>query len=108
MVKNSEANTSSPITDVSCSVSLYCKCYDCMVGSNFDCDCFIIFYNAGIGYALAKEFLKAGDNVIICSRSSKMLGFISHFLKFNYCPFGFMMLCNLKNVLVHLILCLLD
>ncbi|XP_015936966.1 chlorophyll(ide) b reductase NOL, chloroplastic isoform X4 [Arachis duranensis] len=24
----------------------------------------------GIGYALAKEFLKAGDNVIICSRSS--------------------------------------
>ncbi|XP_065871736.1 chlorophyll(ide) b reductase NOL, chloroplastic isoform X2 [Euphorbia lathyris] len=25
----------------------------------------------GIGYALAKEFLKAGDNVIICSRSSE-------------------------------------
>nr|AAT78834.1 putative short chain dehydrogenase (having alternative splicing products) [Oryza sativa Japonica Group] len=23
----------------------------------------------GIGYALAKEFLKAGDNVVICSRS---------------------------------------
>ncbi|KAH9769299.1 chlorophyll(ide) b reductase NOL [Citrus sinensis] len=27
----------------------------------------------GIGYALAKEFLKAGDNVIICSRSVKFL-----------------------------------
>ncbi|KAJ6901266.1 LOW QUALITY PROTEIN: hypothetical protein NC651_019119 [Populus alba x Populus x berolinensis] len=26
-------------------------------------------FNPGIGYALAKEFLKAGDNVIICSRS---------------------------------------
>lgn len=25
----------------------------------------------GIGYALAKEFLKAGDNVIICSRSAE-------------------------------------
>ncbi|XP_062091646.1 chlorophyll(ide) b reductase NOL, chloroplastic [Humulus lupulus] len=25
----------------------------------------------GIGYALAKEFLKAGDNVVICSRSAK-------------------------------------
>ncbi|VFQ59775.1 unnamed protein product [Cuscuta campestris] len=25
----------------------------------------------GIGYALAKEFLKAGDNVLICSRSGK-------------------------------------
>ncbi|KAJ6901241.1 LOW QUALITY PROTEIN: hypothetical protein NC651_019097 [Populus alba x Populus x berolinensis] len=25
-------------------------------------------FNPGIGYALAKEFLKAGDNVIICSR----------------------------------------
>lgn len=24
---------------------------------------------AGIGYALAREFLKAGDNVLICSRS---------------------------------------
>ncbi|KAJ0044754.1 hypothetical protein Pint_05731 [Pistacia integerrima] len=26
----------------------------------------------GIGYALAKEFLKAGDNVIVCSRSEKL------------------------------------
>jgi NAD(P)-dependent dehydrogenase (short-subunit alcohol dehydrogenase family) len=26
-------------------------------------------YDLGIGYALAKEFLKAGDNVLICSRS---------------------------------------
>ncbi|KAJ0102566.1 hypothetical protein Patl1_05805 [Pistacia atlantica] len=25
----------------------------------------------GIGYALAKEFLKAGDNVIVCSRSAE-------------------------------------
>ncbi|CAL0303625.1 unnamed protein product [Lupinus luteus] len=25
----------------------------------------------GIGYALAREFLKAGDNVLICSRSSE-------------------------------------
>ncbi|WCJ19149.1 NYC1-like [Euphorbia peplus] len=25
----------------------------------------------GIGYALAKEFLKAGDNIVICSRSSE-------------------------------------
>ncbi|KAG6765034.1 hypothetical protein POTOM_029048 [Populus tomentosa] len=28
-------------------------------------------FNPGIGYALAKEFLKAGDNVIICSRSAE-------------------------------------
>lgn len=28
---------------------------------------------SGIGYALAKEFLKAGDNVLICSRSGKVL-----------------------------------
>ncbi|KAL3648224.1 hypothetical protein CASFOL_007648 [Castilleja foliolosa] len=27
----------------------------------------------GIGYALAKEFLKAGDNVIICSRSEELV-----------------------------------
>ncbi|KAF5446380.1 hypothetical protein F2P56_032014 [Juglans regia] len=27
----------------------------------------------GIGYALAKEFLKAGDNVIICSRSAERI-----------------------------------
>lgn len=27
------------------------------------------FNVTGIGYALAKEFLKAGDNVLICSRS---------------------------------------
>lgn len=26
---------------------------------------------SGIGYALAREFLKAGDNVVICSRSGK-------------------------------------
>jgi hypothetical protein len=26
-------------------------------------------YDLGIGCALAKEFLKAGDNVLICSRS---------------------------------------
>lgn len=42
----------------------------------------IIFFlqNTGIGYALAKEFLKAGDNVIICSRSSKdVLLYISLF-----------------------------
>jgi len=25
----------------------------------------------GIGYALAREFLKAGDNVVICSRSAE-------------------------------------
>ena len=30
-------------------------------------------FNPGIGYALAKEFLKAGDNVIICSRSGNDL-----------------------------------
>lgn len=29
----------------------------------------VYVFNLGIGYALAKEFLKAGDNVIICSRS---------------------------------------
>jgi NAD(P)-dependent dehydrogenase (short-subunit alcohol dehydrogenase family) len=29
--------------------------------------------NSGIGYALAKEFLKAGDNVIICSRTGNEL-----------------------------------
>uniref|UniRef100_M1AZY0 Short-chain dehydrogenase n=1 Tax=Solanum tuberosum TaxID=4113 RepID=M1AZY0_SOLTU len=27
----------------------------------------------GIGYALAKEFLKAGDNVLICSRSGDFI-----------------------------------
>lgn len=27
----------------------------------------------GIGYALAKEFLSAGDNVIICSRSDDLV-----------------------------------
>lgn len=26
---------------------------------------------SGIGHALAREFLKAGDNVVICSRSGK-------------------------------------
>ncbi|KAG1348264.1 putative chlorophyll(Ide) b reductase NOL, chloroplastic [Cocos nucifera] len=31
---------------------------------------FVYFY-IGIGYALAKEFLKAGDNVIVCSRSGE-------------------------------------
>ena len=41
--------------------------------------CFLIFFfnflfiNSGIGYALAKEFLQTGDNVIICSRSGKDL-----------------------------------
>lgn len=34
---------------------------------------FIYFINSGIGYALAKEFLKAGDSVIICSRTGNDL-----------------------------------
>lgn len=33
------------------------------------CLWFSLIFISGIGYALAKEFLKAGDNVIICSRS---------------------------------------
>ncbi|KAL3516265.1 hypothetical protein ACH5RR_023167 [Cinchona calisaya] len=35
----------------------------------------------GIGYALAKEFLKAGDNVIICSRSAERVEFAIQGLK---------------------------
>ena len=34
---------------------------------------YFLFINSGIGYALAKEFLQTGDNVIICSRSGKDL-----------------------------------
>lgn len=30
----------------------------------------------GIGFALAKQFLKAGDNVVICSRSGKIFSMI--------------------------------
>ncbi|KAK6928985.1 hypothetical protein RJ641_005190 [Dillenia turbinata] len=33
--------------------------------------------NSGIGYAVAKEFLKAGDSVVICSRSVWILSCIS-------------------------------
>ncbi|CAM8958019.1 unnamed protein product [Rhodiola kirilowii] len=33
--------------------------------------CIVVDKTVGIGYALAKEFLKAGDNVIICSRSAE-------------------------------------
>jgi len=39
----------------------------------------MIWYDSGIGYALAKEFLKAGDNVLICSRSG-----VQKFLVFQY------------------------
>lgn len=34
--------------------------------------CFCIL-RAGLGFALAREFLKAGDNVVICSRSGILL-----------------------------------
>lgn len=33
---------------------------------------FPLNFKSGIGYALAKEFLKAGDNVVICSRSGTL------------------------------------
>lgn len=39
----------------------------------------MIWYDSGIGYALAKEFLKAGDNVLICSRSG-----VQKFLVFQF------------------------
>lgn len=41
--------------------------------------CFLlIFANyPGIGYALAREFLKAGDNVVICSRSGNICTIIT-------------------------------
>ncbi|KAF3660742.1 putative chlorophyll(ide) b reductase NOL, chloroplastic-like isoform X4 [Capsicum annuum] len=37
----------------------------------FHLSCCLTMNFAGIGYALAKEFLKAGDSVIICSRSDE-------------------------------------
>ena len=33
--------------------------------------CSFLIFETGIGYSLAKEFLKAGDNIVICSRSGK-------------------------------------
>ncbi|KAK7342966.1 hypothetical protein VNO80_25925 [Phaseolus coccineus] len=38
----------------------------------------------GIGYALAKEFLKAGDNVLICSRSDERVETAVHSLRVEF------------------------
>ncbi|KAF7145775.1 hypothetical protein RHSIM_Rhsim04G0167800 [Rhododendron simsii] len=52
----------------------------------------------GIGYALAKEFVKAGDNVIICSRSGKDL---SDMIRFFCC--GFLFLSSYGKIEIELL-----
>lgn len=37
---------------------------------------FFVCSYAGIGFGLAKTFLEAGDNVIICSRSGRVRHFV--------------------------------
>lgn len=37
--------------------------------------------STGIGYALARKFLKAGDNVVICSRSAERVESVANDLK---------------------------
>ncbi|GJM96057.1 hypothetical protein PR202_ga12863 [Eleusine coracana subsp. coracana] len=46
--------------------------------------CLCVCSYAGIGYALAKKFLEAGDNIIICSRSAQKVESVVGDLKKEY------------------------
>ncbi|XP_028123865.1 chlorophyll(ide) b reductase NOL, chloroplastic-like isoform X2 [Camellia sinensis] len=66
-ISNSNSNSNSPLIRASSSSSLSVS-RDPMVPPY---NVLITGSTKGIGYALAKEFLKAGDNVIICSRTTE-------------------------------------